>query len=307
MTAKHNSPAARRRSAKLDADRPHFYGAHLSIAGGLRNAIDAAKAAKMSALQVFVKNQRQWKAKPLDAETVRLWNESRDAWGDYPIVAHATYLINLASADEALAKKSAAAFADELGRCAALGIAGYVFHPGSAGEQPRAAGCERVAKQLDAILEQYEGDTTPLLETTAGQGATLGVSFAELVEIIAQMKHAEQVGVCVDSCHVFAAGYDIRSEAGFAALVAEAKETIGLERIRCWHLNDSQHGLGSRKDRHAHIGDGQIGVSGFRNILQCEHFRDLPVILETPKGEDEQGRDLDRVNLQRLRRCAGRW
>lgn len=293
-------------ASPTSADR-HRFGAHLSIAGGMHNALSAAFALKLDAVQVFVKNQRQWRAAPLDADDLARWHALRERNGFGPVVAHATYLINLASGDRALWNKSRNAFAEELLRCQALAIPYLVVHPGAAGEQSVERALERVAQALNRIFADQPNLTTmPLLETTAGQGTSLGRSFAQLGAIVSNLAEPQRVGVCVDTCHVFAAGYDIRDRRQYDAMIAEARDAVGLKRIRCWHLNDSKGDCGSRLDRHEHIGRGRIGTIGFRNLLADRRFRQVPMILETPKGVNDAGRDWDRVNAQRLRTIAAR-
>ncbi len=286
---------------------PHRFGAHLSIAGGVSRALEEARRLRCDALQVFVKNQRQWVAPPLREDDVRRWHELRSRGGVGPIVAHATYLINLASADAALRRKSQRTLADELARCDQLAIDGLVVHPGAAGEQSRTRALRRVAESIDTIFSRHPHLRTPLLlELTAGQGTSLGCTFEELAEIIARVAEPQRLGVCIDTCHALAAGYDLRSPAGYAAMIEAAAGTVGLERIRCWHVNDSLHPLGSRRDRHAHIGHGHVGSAGFRNVLGDRRFVGLPMILETPKGTDHRGREWDKRNLAALRRIATR-
>jgi deoxyribonuclease-4 len=287
--------------ARVTTAGAHRFGSHLSIAGGMHHAIEAALRLGMDAVQVFVKNQRQWRAAPLRSDDVERWHALLATPGFGPAVAHGTYLVNLAADDVELRERSCLALEEELRRCAELGIAYLVLHPGAAGTQPAPVALRNVARSLDTVLAGAPPAVMPLLETTAGQGSTLGRSFTELGEIIAGMRHGERVGVCIDTCHVFAAGYDIRTAEGYAAMIAEAQERVGLARIRCWHLNDSVGAFGSRRDRHAHVGRGQIGAAGFRNVLSDPRFRDLPMILETPKGQDDRGREWDTVNLRRLR------
>jgi len=246
-------------------DRPappaprHRFGAHLSIAGGVAHALREARRLRCDTVQVFVKNQRQWSAPPLKPQDVAAWHALRDSNTIEPVVAHATYLINLASADATLRKRSREALADELARCDVLEIPYLVVHPGAAGDQPRTRALRRVAESIDAIYRRRpELRAMLLLEITAGQGTSLGCTFEELAEIIAHLAEPRRVGVCIDTCHAFAAGYDLTQAAGYAVMIAAARETVGLERIRCWHLNDSLHPLGSRRDRHAHIGCGHI-------------------------------------------------
>lgn len=293
------------RRAKAAAEPTHRLGSHLSIAGGVHHAIEAARALGCQTVQIFVKNQRQWRAAPMDPAAVAAWKRCLGDDGFGPPVAHATYLINLAAADDALLAKSCEAFAQELQRCDVLGISGLVVHPGAAGAQPREAALARVAAALNTIFRSFPDiRCRPLLETTAGQGSTLGRTIDELAAIIELLNEPQRVGVCVDTCHVFAAGYDIRSPAGFRALIDEIDDRLGLDRVRCWHVNDSRGDLGSRVDRHAHIGEGCIGDAGFRNLMQDRRFRDVPMILETPKDDGPDGVPWDAINLERLRKLA---
>ncbi|MGD8452696.1 MAG: deoxyribonuclease IV [Phycisphaerae bacterium] len=285
--------------------RRHCFGAHLSVAGGLHLAIVRAREIGFDTVQVFVKNQRQWQAPPLDPDEQARWLDALAA-GDFgPPIAHASYLVNLASPNRTLLARSRAAFADELQRCDALRIPWLVVHPGSAtGSSPTAA-LARVARTLNRIFDRLPGlHTGVLLETTAGQGTSLGRSFAELGEILAHVEQPDRVGVCLDTCHLFAAGYDLREPSAYSAMVAEADREVGLGRVRCWHLNDCKGACGSHLDRHDHIGRGQIGNRGFTNLLTDPRFAGVPMILETPKGETPAGRDFDALNLSRLRRLA---
>lgn len=281
----------------------HAFGSHLSIAGGMHHAIEAALRLGLDTVQVFVKNQRQWRASPLRPDDLRRWHELLQTSGFRPPTAHATYLINLASADESLRERSWQAFAEELQRCDQLSIPYLVIHPGAAGEASPESAIERVSDSLNRIFAEHPGiRAMPLLETTAGQGTTLGRSFAELGAILAGLREPRRVGVCVDTCHVFAAGYDIRSKGEYKKMMDEAQRHVGMERIRCWHLNDSRGELGSHLDRHEHIGCGRIGVDGFVNVLHDARFLHVPMILETPKETAEDGRDWDAVNVALLRR-----
>ncbi len=290
-----------------DNRQTHRLGAHHSVAGGLHQALLTARRLRCRALQIFVKNQRRWDAPPIAPDDLQRWHELLPQLDLGPVVAHAAYLINLAATDPALRERSCTAFADELQRCNQLDIAYLVVHPGSATDGDRAAGCQRVADSLNRVLDNSPATTTQvLLETTAGQGNNLGNTPTELQDIIAHVHASQRVGVCVDTCHVFAAGWDLRQPDRYAELIAELGRTVGLERIRCWHLNDSKTPCGSRVDRHEHIGHGQIGSAGFANLLGDTRFVGLPMILETPKGEDPQGREWDAINLRRLRTLATR-
>jgi deoxyribonuclease-4 len=279
------------------------FGAHVSIAGGLHNAFAEAGRVGCDCMQVFVKNQRQWRARPLTDEDVRLWNDAAANAAIAPVVAHDTYLINLASPDDALWKRSIEAFVDELIRCEQLGIPHLVTHPGSHVGAGEAYGLRRVVRAINEIHRRTRGlRVRALLETTAGQGTSLGHRFEHLAAILARVREGERVGVCVDTCHVFAAGYDLVSPEGYETTMAELDRLVGLSLIRCFHVNDSQRGRGSRVDRHEHIGKGRLGRAAFRHLVNDPRFGGLPMILETPKGKDARGRDLDRVNLATLRR-----
>jgi deoxyribonuclease-4 len=273
-------------------------GAHVSTAGGVDQAITRATEAGMTACQIFTKNQRQWRAKPLDpAEAERF----RDQWAASPIklvVAHDSYLINLASGDDALWDQSRLAFRDELDRCQALGVPWLVTHPGAPKESGPAAGIVRVAEALNRIHAERPDDTVlTLLETTAGQGTTLGRTFEELAENIALVEDQSRVGVCFDTCHVFAAGYEIRDPVGYAETMARFDAILGLARLRAVHLNDSRFPFGSRRDRHAHIGEGELGLAAFANVMNDERLAGLPGILETPQDDPQD----DVRNLATLR------
>ena len=285
----------------------HRFGAHLSIAGGLHHAIAAALELRFDTVQVFVKNQRQWRAAPLAGDDVEQWHTLRATAGFGPIVAHATYLINLAAADRTLYARSREAFAQELRRCQLLAIPYLVVHPGAAGMAPPEQAVVRVSRALNRIFERDPDLTTmPLLETTAGQGTGLGRSFEQLGAIIRGVEEPRRVGICIDTCHVFAAGYDIRRADGYDSMIDAAAQHVGLERVRCWHFNDSKGDCGSHLDRHEHIGQGKLGTAGFRNVLGDPRFAGVPMLLETPKGTDAAGRDFDQINVRRLRTIAAR-
>lgn len=281
----------------------NLLGAHMSIAGGHALAIDRATAFEMTACQIFTKNANQWNAKPIAAEAAEGF-QARLAESDIAfIVAHDSYLINLGTPDDALWEKSKGAFADELARGDQLGVRYLVTHPGAHMGTGVDAGIARVAEALNAILDAApDQDVTVLLETTAGQGTTLGRSFEELAGILEKVEDQARVAVCFDTCHVFAAGYDLRDAETYGATMQAFDDTIGLERLRVFHLNDSKKGLGARVDRHAHIGEGELGAEAFRLLLTDPRFSDYPGILETPKDDDEEG---DRRNMATLRQLAG--
>jgi len=283
-------------------------GAHMSIAGGVQRAIERARRVKASALQVFVKSSRQWSARPLDDDEVRAFRQEAERAGLAPYtLAHATYLINLASPADALWRRSCEAFGVELARAQALGIPYVVIHPGSHLGAGEAAGIGRVARALREQLGGRRGAFAPgvtvLLELTAGQGTNLGSRFEEIAAILSASGVERRLGVCFDTCHALAAGYDFRERAGFDRTFEEFDRILGLERLRAFHLNDSQFGPGSRRDRHAHIGRGRLGLEAFRLLLNDRRFAGLPMVLETPKGEDLRD---DVKNLRVLRSLVGR-
>ncbi len=277
-------------------------GAHVSVAGGLENAFQAGVRVGCDCLQIFVKNQRQWRAAPLTDEHVAAYRAAQHQTGLAPIVAHASYLLNLASPDRTMRGKSIYAMVDELERCETLRVSALIFHPGSHLSGTLDAGVARVAKSLDEVHRRCPGyRTMMLLETTAGQGTTIGHRFEQLSTILERVREPERLGVCLDTCHLFAAGYDFRKAEGYAAMIDQLIRTIGVSNVRCIHMNDSKRKLGSRVDRHEHIGKGRIGKQGFAHFINDKRFRGIPMILETPKGKDGRGTDLDKVNLKRLR------
>jgi deoxyribonuclease-4 len=270
----------------------------MSIEGGMHRAVDRAESVAATALQVFVKSARQWAPKPLDAAEIDRFRE-RTAEQELArhTLAHSSYLINLASPERALRERSRRALADEVGRCEKLGIPYLVLHPGShvgSGEGP---GLRRVAEVLDRVLDD-DGGVEVLLETTAGQGTNLGHRFEQLAEVLERAENRARLGVCFDTCHALAAGYEFRDAASASDLFRRFDGVIGLDRLKAFHLNDSKFGIGTRKDRHEHIGHGEVGLEAFRLILNDPRFRDLPMVLETPKGDDLSE---DRENLGVLR------
>jgi deoxyribonuclease-4 len=275
------------------------FGAHMSISGGLHKAFGHGEKAGCEALQIFSKNQQQWRAKPLTEADIATFKAEHQRCGAWPLVVHDSYLINLATPGEELWEKSIAAFGEELERCAALGIPYLVTHPGAHTGSGEDAGLRREADALNRLFKEgVGGDVLVLLETTAGQGTCLGYRFEHLVRLIELVEHQERLGVCVDTCHILAAGYDIRTPEAYTATFAEFDRLVGLDRIKVFHVNDSQKSLGSRVDRHTHIGEGEIGIEGFRALVNDARFVDLPMILETPKGEDLAE---DIANLAQLR------
>jgi deoxyribonuclease-4 len=275
------------------------FGAHMSISGGLHKAFGHGERAGCDTIQIFSKNQQQWRGKPLNEQDIAQFKAEQQRSGFGPLVVHDSYLINLASPNDELWEKSIAAFADELERCAALGIPYLVTHPGAHTGSGEDVGLEREAAALNRLFERGAGgDVTVLLETTAGQGSCLGYRFEHLARLIELVDRDERLGVCVDTCHILAAGYDIRTPEAYATTFDEFGRLVGIDRIKVFHLNDSQKDLGSRVDRHTHIGEGCVGLEGFRSVVNDPRFADLPMILETPKGEDLAE---DIANLAKLR------
>jgi deoxyribonuclease-4 len=276
-----------------------YLGAHMSISGGLHNAIDRAVAAGCGVLQIFTRNSNQWKGKSVSEADAVLFKKKFAASGLLEVISHDIYLINLASPPGDTRDKSLAAFRDELETCARLGIGKVVMHPGSHLADSPQTGLKRVIAAFDQLFSevpQFEGKV--LIETTAGQGSNLGRTFDELKSVIDGSRYPEKFGVCFDTCHTFAAGYDIASADGYADTMDQFDFMIGLERLQCFHLNDSKKGLGSRVDRHEHIGQGALGLNPFRFILNDPRFAGVPKILETPKGDNDE---MDEVNLGILR------
>jgi deoxyribonuclease-4 len=281
----------------------------MSVAGGLTRAVERAVAHRCDALQIFTKNASQWVGRPLGADDIAAFRAAVDSAGIAPVVSHASYLINLASHDTGLRDKSIRALRDELERAEALGLLGVVLHPGAHTASTIEAGLERIAGALRQLLVEHAGRTMVLLEHTAGQGSTLGSTFEQLASILAGVDGHARVGVCLDTCHLLAAGYDIASADGYEATFGQFDSLIGLGRLRVVHANDSKKPLGSRVDRHTHIGEGFVGVDGFRRLVRDVRFRGLPMLLETPKGKDAgkvpiQLDEFDLRNLSLLRSLA---
>lgn len=278
-------------------------GAHMSIAGGIPRAIERALAVRSRVVQLFTKNCNQWKAKPLDPVEASAFRESMGASGLVSAAAHDSYLINLASPDPALRVRSIEALAEEIRRCEALGIPYLVTHPGAHMGSGVREGCDRAAESLDLAREMAPAPgVMVLLETVAGQGSTLGRRFDELARIRDRVRRPNLIGVCLDTCHVHAAGYDLTTERGWEETLSEFDTILGLENLRWMHLNDSRNERGSRVDRHAHIGKGRLGTEPFARILRDPRLRPVPKVIETPKGKD--GVVMDRRNLALLRRLA---
>lgn len=277
-------------------------GAHMSIAGGYYKAVDAAAALAMDCVQIFSKNNNQWRAKEISTAEAAQFAIALQTHGIVKPLSHASYLINLAAESDELWHKSIAGMVVELQRAAVLGIPYVVVHPGAGVKLTEEAAIARVSAAID-LVHQQAGDVGShiLLENTAGQGTCLGHRFEQLAAIIAGVKHTDRVGVCIDTCHAFAAGYPLGSRAEYAALWAEFDRHLGRHRLQAIHLNDSKKGLGSRVDRHEHIGQGQLGLEPFRLLLNDPTMAEVPMYLETEKGESEDGESFDAMNLRTLR------
>ena len=275
-------------------------GAHISIAGGLHKAFSRGEDVGCTAIQIFTKNANRWQAKALQEQDIQAFKEAWKASGIQSVIAHDSYLINLGTPKNELWEKSQKALSDEVERCEQLGIPSLVMHPGSHVGSGEEEGLRRVAQAFDHIHQQCEGYSTKILvETTAGQGTNLGHRFEHLAKIFELVQQPERLGVCFDTCHVFAAGYELRTEAGYIETIESFDTLIGLERLKVIHLNDSLKSLGARIDRHQGIGEGEIGLEGFRFLMNDPRLREIPMILETPKGENPTASD--RENLRRLR------
>jgi deoxyribonuclease-4 len=262
-------------------------GAHMSVSGGLSLAFERAQSIGINTMQVFTKNQNRWEQKPASLDEIARWFAAQKATGISPVVSHAAYLINMGSPDDALWNRSVNAMIDELIRAEQLGVLGVVVHPGAhmgAGEE---AGIARIVAALDRAHAATTGyRTLTLLEATAGQGSALGYRFEQLRAMREGAAEPDRVGFCLDTCHVFAAGYDIRTPETYGETIAEFDRLLGLDRLKCFHFNDSKKGLGARVDRHDHVGTGMLGLAPFGFILNDPRFAAVPMILETPKSDD---------------------
>jgi deoxyribonuclease IV len=279
---------------------PLNVGAHMSIAGGLHLALDRGAEVGCRSIAMFCKSSNQWRAAALPEDEVELFRKKRREMGVPHVVAHASYLVNLASPVPALLEKSRAAFRVEMERCEAIGADYLVFHPGAHMGAGEAAGLDTLAASLDRMHRECPGFRLKVLpEITAGAGTLLGSRFEHLAGILSRVREPERLGFCLDTCHLFAAGYDIRTAAGWKAMTEELEEKLGTKRVLAWHVNDSKGDLGSKKDRHENLGKGKIGKEAFRALMNDPRFAAAPKLLETPK---ENG--MDPKNLAFLRRMA---
>ena len=276
-------------------------GAHMSIAGGVFNAIAHGKNVNCATIQLFTKSNNQWKAKPLTDEEVSKYFEDKQEAGIDPVVAHTAYLINIASPKEDIYEKSVNGLIEEIERCDTLEIPDLVLHPGSYLDTTEEIGIQKIVDTLNSIFDKTPDSRNRIaLETTAGMGSNLGYKFEQLAAMIDGIESKERVSVCMDTCHIFAAGYDIRTKNSYNKTMQEFDDIVGLQYLKVMHLNDSQKAFGSNRDRHAHLGQGQIGAEAFKYIMQDKRLKDVPKLLETPK--EENGLKMDEVNLNLLRK-----
>lgn len=278
-------------------------GVHVSVAGGMPSAIERATGLGCTAIQVFVKNANQWQGRELSDDEAAAFRAAHAASPVGPLLAHASYLINLCATDPALLARSRRALADELARCARLGVGGLVVHPGAHLGAGVEAGIELAAASLDAVLAALpQAPVRVLLENTAGQGSCLGHRLEHLAGIRRRVSAPHRVGVCLDTCHAFAAGYAIHDPAGHDDFLAELEELLGVPALGALHLNDSLRPFASRRDRHAHIGEGEIGLRAFARLLHEPRLRDVPMVVETEPGKGMAGHRRDLETLRGLRK-----
>ncbi len=271
-------------------------GAHVSVAGGVQKAVERQEDVEGNCGQIFAGSPRTWSVAEYEPGEGETFQEARKDKDQNPYVIHSTYLVNLGTPKDDLFKKSLNCLQKELDAAEQLGVEYVVFHPGAHTGSGRKNGIERIAEGIDEL--DIPENVTLLLENTAGKGTTLGKSFGELRQMIEQAETSEdKVGVCIDTCHAHAAGYELREEEGFQDFLQEIKEDLGLEKVKVFHLNDSKDERGSEKDNHEHIGEGNIGEKGFSNIVNCELFEELPMVLETP-NTDEKGY---KENIEKIR------
>ena len=279
-------------------------GAHMSISGGVDKAILRGHEVACETIQIFTRSPRQWRARVLEDEEIARFRRVQEETGIDPVIAHDCYLINLASPEDELWQKSLVVFVEELGHCRNLGIPYLVLHPGSHVGSGVDAGLERVAAALDRARGEIDGSGVKvLLENTAGQGTNLGSTFEQLSALLNAVTDDSWLGVCFDTCHAFAAGYDLRTKRSYAKTFRDFDRILGLERLRAFHLNDSLKDLGSKVDRHTHIGAGKLGLKAFSLLVNDPAFRDRPMVLETPKGPDLK-EDIENLKLLRSLRKA---
>lgn len=285
----------------MTTKKNRLFGAHVSISGGIDKAPERGQSVGSNAMQVFTKNSNQWKSKPLEEPTVDAYKENVVSAGIKYVAAHDSYLINLASPDKAARKKSLTAFIDEIERAGRLGIPDLVFHPGSHLGSGDDEGLKAVADCMNEAIEKTSdcGSVSLTVETTAGQGTNLGHRFEHIRYLLDNVENKKRIGVCVDTCHIFTAGYDLRKKSDYEKTFSEFDTVIGLDQIHLFHVNDSKKDFGTRVDRHEHIGKGFIGLDAFKFLVNDTRLREIPMIIETPKGKDYME---DEENLATLRK-----
>lgn len=277
-------------------------GAYVSVAGGLDKVVPRAVKIGCETIQIFTKSNIQWGSRELTEDEIKNFQIDLKKFNIHPVVVHSSYLINLCARDREILKKSREAFIDELKRCESIGAMYLVFHPGAHLGKGEDYGIKLTAESINLSHERTKNfKTLTVIEITSGQGTAIGYRFDQIKKIIDLVEDKSRVGVCIDTCHLFSAGYDIRSEKGCENVFKEFDEMIGIERIKVFHLNDSKRELNSRIDRHYHIGKGYIGKDAFRYIMRNPNFKNIPKIIETPKGYDDK---FDIANLTALRRLA---
>lgn len=281
--------------------KERLFGAHMSISGGVENAPERGSSVGCNSIQIFTKNSNQWESKPLTVEGIEAYKKNIDSAGIKYVAAHDSYLINLASPDKSARKRSLSAFIDEVERAGQLGITDLVFHPGSHLGSGDDEGLKAVVECMNTAIEKtgkFEG-VSLTVETTAGQGTNLGYRFEHLRYLIDNVENKKRVGVCVDTCHIFTAGYDLRKKSDYEKTLSEIDNVIGIDQIRLFHVNDSKKDFGTRVDRHEHIGKGFIGLEAFKCLVNDDRLKEIPMIIETPKGKDLKE---DEENLKKLRK-----
>ena len=271
-------------------------GAHMSIAGGLHNAITTGESIGCTVIQLFTHSNRQWALKPLSQEAIKQFHDASKNSSIKTIIVHASYLLNIGSSNSQTRTKSTQTLREELERCEQLKIPYLVLHPGSAINSTPEECIAHIAEQLNIVFEQVPGSSMILLENTAGQGSAVGSTFGQLAAIIKNVHHKARIGICFDTCHAFAAGYDFSTKKSYTDMWTHFDHIIGLDRLKVIHINDSKKGLNSHVDRHEHIGQGQIGIEAFTLIMNDKKFAQVPKILETPKDSDNK-HDIENMNI----------
>ncbi|MGE5682054.1 MAG: deoxyribonuclease IV [Bacillota bacterium] len=277
----------------------HLLGAHTSSMGGVSKAVSLAQSLGFETMQIFTKNNSRWDARALTDEEIIDYKAKLNKAGIFPVIAHDSYLINLCATDSQMLQKSREAFINELKRCELLGIQHLNFHPGSHGGSGIEEGIKKIIESLNIAHQRTKGySVKSMIELTAGQGTSIGYSFEQIFKIIDGVEDKDRMTVCIDTAHIFAAGYDLRKPEAYEKTISEFDQIIGLKFLKCIHMNDSKKALSSRVDRHAHIGEGFIGLEGFSNIMNDKRLEGIPMILETPKTK---GQLEDIENIKRLK------